>query len=154
MDDVQVQPISRRRMLKRVGVGTAIAWSTPIISSIRMPAYAQGSPLCSPTFCGPNFDFCDPGAPVCPLPLGCPAAICSVMNDNSCICWDFAFCTCPTPVCQSDADCGPGFKCGPTEPDCESCCGRVACYHPCGLSGAAPKQRQGLKVVRASDIRR
>ena len=153
MGDVQPQPVSRRRMLKRIGAGAAIAWSAPVLTSIRMPAFAQGYAKCSPEFCGPRFDFCGPNA-VCPLPPTCGVGICSEMNDHSCLCWDFAFCTCPTPVCTTDADCGAGLKCGPTEPDCTPCCGRVACYHPCGTSGEAPRPRSGLKVRRAADVRR
>jgi len=147
------EPISRRRALKRLGVGTAVVWSAPILTTIRTPAFAQ-YPTCSPAFCGPQFTFCEPGAEVCPLPQLCSAAICSVMNDNTCICWDFAFCTSPNPVCDSDDDCGPGLKCGPTEPDCDPCAGRVACYHPCGVGGSAPSGRKGVTVRRASDIRR
>jgi hypothetical protein len=150
--DDHVQPISRRRLLKRLGAGTAVVWSAPVLSSIRTPAFAQ-SPTCFPAFCGPQFEFCDPGAPVCPLPPGCGAAICSLMNDNSCLCWDFAVCTCPNPICTSDADCAPGQKCGPTEPDCDLCCGRTACYNPCGSSNAPPRG-PGVRVVRASDLRR
>jgi hypothetical protein len=148
----QQQPISRRRLLKRLGAGTAVVWSAPVLSSMRTPAYAQASPTCFPAFCGPRFEFCGPES-TCPLPPGCAVGICSVMNDNSCLCWDFAFCTCPNPVCQSDADCGAGLKCGPTEPDCDLCCGRTACYHPCGTSGSAPRG-QGVRVVRAADVRR
>ena len=36
--------ISRRRMLKRVGAGVAVAWTAPILTSVRVPAYAQTTP--------------------------------------------------------------------------------------------------------------
>jgi hypothetical protein len=150
--DEHVEPISRRRALKRLGAGTAVIWSAPILTSINTAAFAQ-YPTCSPAFCGP-FQSCEPGAQVCALPPGCGAAICSVMNDNSCICWDFAFCTSPDPVCDSDDDCGPGLRCGPTEPDCGPCAGRVACYHPCGAVGPEPREGKGVTVRRATDIRR
>jgi CHRD domain len=38
--------ISRRKMLKRVGAGVAVAWTAPILTSVRVPAYAQVSPGC------------------------------------------------------------------------------------------------------------
>jgi hypothetical protein len=38
--------ISRRRMLRRMGTGVAIAWTAPILTSVRVPAYAQVSPGC------------------------------------------------------------------------------------------------------------
>jgi hypothetical protein len=36
--------ISRRRMLRRMGTGVAIAWTAPILTSVRVPAYAQTTP--------------------------------------------------------------------------------------------------------------
>ena len=36
--------ISRRRMLRRMGAGVAIAWTAPILTSVRVPAYAQVTP--------------------------------------------------------------------------------------------------------------
>lgn len=33
--------ISRRRMLKRIGAGAAVAWTAPILTSVRVPAFAQ-----------------------------------------------------------------------------------------------------------------
>ena len=33
--------ISRRRILKRIGGGAVIAWSAPVLTSIRAPAYAE-----------------------------------------------------------------------------------------------------------------
>src|SRR2546422_11153148 len=38
--------LSRRKMLKRIGAGAAIAWTTPILSSVHTPAFAQASPHC------------------------------------------------------------------------------------------------------------
>ena len=36
--------LSRRRMLKRLGTGVAVAWTAPILTSVRVPAYAQTTP--------------------------------------------------------------------------------------------------------------
>src|SRR5438445_9939036 len=33
------EAISRRGVLKRIGAGAAIAWSTPILTSVRAPAF-------------------------------------------------------------------------------------------------------------------
>lgn len=150
MDDVHVPPISRRRMLKRVGVGTAIAWSAPVLSSIRVPAYAQ-SPACDPIgqFCGPPDPRCGAPGVACPLPPECQVGACNITLGGRCVCWIFAYCTSPNPVCQSDADCAPGEFCVPVDPACEFlCAGNRACMHPCNLSGSAP-QRAGIKVTRA-----
>jgi extensin-like protein len=32
--------ISRRKMLKRIGAGAAVVWTAPILTSVRVPAYA------------------------------------------------------------------------------------------------------------------
>jgi hypothetical protein len=37
--------VSRRKMLKRIGAGAAVAWTAPILTSVRVPAYAA-SPSC------------------------------------------------------------------------------------------------------------
>src|SRR5690348_16452977 len=37
--------ISRRKMLKRIGAGVAVAWTVPVITSINAPAFA-GSQSC------------------------------------------------------------------------------------------------------------
>jgi hypothetical protein len=150
MDDPQGQPISRRRMLKRVGAGTALAWSAPVLSSIRVPAFAATG-ACDPIgqFCGPPDPLCGQPGVACPLPGACQVGACSVTLSSDCVCWSFAYCTSPNPVCQSDADCGPGERCGPVDPACESlCAGNRACLHPCDVGGSAP-DGPGVHVVRA-----
>ena len=46
--------ISRRRMLKRVGAGAAIAWTAPILTSVHSPAFAQYPGCAAP--CAACFD--------------------------------------------------------------------------------------------------
>ena len=42
MDPDQVgHQISRRRMLKRIGAGAAVAWTAPVLTSIRTSAFGQ-----------------------------------------------------------------------------------------------------------------
>jgi len=36
--------ISRRRMIKRIGAGAAVAWTAPVLMSVRVPAFAQSPP--------------------------------------------------------------------------------------------------------------
>jgi len=152
MDDAQPTPVSRRRMLKRIGAGAAVAWSAPILTSMRVPAFAQYGGNCEPAkqFCGPPDPRCGVPGVACPLPNGCAVGACTLQLDNSCLCWDFAVCTSPNPICQSDADCGPGFKCGPVDPSCMNlCAGNRGCFHQCGVGGSAPRSRPGLHVIRA-----
>ncbi|HEV8421360.1 MAG TPA: hypothetical protein VGR13_08405, partial [Actinomycetota bacterium] len=44
--DKSPEEISRRKVLKRIGSGMAIAWTAPVLMTIRSPAFAQ-SPTCS-----------------------------------------------------------------------------------------------------------
>jgi hypothetical protein len=106
--------ISRRRALKRIGAGAAIAWSAPILTSLKTPAFAQSGPHpeCVGASCG-NFipcsgqnpdcvcvdtdqgGFCVPGSTPCAgLPL-CPGG-----NSSECPSSDF--------VCARNTCCGPG----------------------------------------------
>jgi hypothetical protein len=144
MDD-QLEPISRRRLLKRLGAGTAVAWSAPILLSIRTPAYAQASPTCGPVNCL-DPDLCGPDS-ACPRPPGCEGGICSVLReDNGCLCWDLGFCDPENVLCDEEFNaCGPEYMCVRTDPNC-GCAGNVACVCPCGetcpdLAGATGRRR-------------
>jgi hypothetical protein len=119
--------ISRRKMLKRVGAGAAIAWSAPVLMSIQAPAYAQASPTCEVYDCLKE-QRCGEG-PGCPAP-GCEDfSKCALMIDNSCICVQQPQCSFPD--CTSDADCeaqlGPGWRCGKAE----NCACPTGCFFPC-----------------------
>src|SRR2546428_9685181 len=52
----QKDTVSRRRMLKRIGAGAAVAWTVPVLTSMRAPAFAQGSAPCE-TNCFYNTNF-------------------------------------------------------------------------------------------------
>jgi len=131
MDEEPLGGISRRRLLKRLGGGTAVAWSAPVLMSIRVPAYAQTSPTCRPTNCLEP-ESCGPGTG-CPLPPECETGLCALLKDGSCLCWSLGFCDPENVACETDADCPPGgFRCSGTDPNC-GCAGNVACVCPCEL---------------------
>jgi hypothetical protein len=141
--DVSEDGISRRRMLKRIGAGAAVAWSAPILTSIRTPAFAQYPPG----------NPCDDNAP-CDLNLPCNEAIDCQGSGGSCNCWvlsDRLACFCgPLVPCDALSPCGPGDTC-PTGQVCvENCCGKL-CYVPCELgSSRAPKGAGRAYGVRPS----
>src|SRR5947209_15291872 len=89
--------LSRRKMLKRIGAGAAIAWTAPILTSIRTPAFAAGD------YCG-----CDLGNP-------CGAALDCHNSGGTCNCWDNAAhnaCFCGVfDLCANHQACGPGNTC-------------------------------------------
>jgi transcription elongation factor len=122
--------ISRRRMLKRIGAGAAVAWTAPILTSIRTPAFAASPRTCTGESCG-----CDLGTP-CNFAIDCHnsggACNCWVLADASaCYCGVFDSCSNHQP-CASNADCPSGQCC------ITNCCGSL-CYLPCGgRSGRRP----------------
>jgi hypothetical protein len=137
--------ISRRRMLKRIGAGAAIAWSAPVLTSIRTPAFAQTRP-------GPGPSPCDPGqtCAACPFLQSCH-------SNSNCQCWQLSTdqgpgCTCTafvafcgdTPLCpggQADCDAAlPGSRC------VETCCGRI-CTPPCSTQ-VRSKIKAGARTTR------
>lgn len=126
-DVVVPEGVSRRRMLKRIGAGAAVAWTAPILTSIRTPAFAQG--YASP---------CDPGAP-CDLNMPCNFAIPCKNGNPNCNCWvnsAHTFCWCGNlEDCGLHQPCGPGDSCPSGQVCVENCCGKL-CYAPCNLSGA------------------
>jgi hypothetical protein len=128
MDDKQIDGISRRRLLKRLGAGATVAWSVPVLMSIRTPVYAQASPTCQPMDClKPQTCGSDSA---CPLPPECQFGYCTLMTDGSCLCWSLGFCDPENVACETDADCSQGFRCSRTDPNC-GCAGNVACVCPC-----------------------
>jgi hypothetical protein len=137
-DETLSDGISRRKVLKRIGSGVAIAWTAPILTSIRTPAFAQPYGCdCPPFSCGGNPAFCDNGCFCAPHHGGGP-----------CVCFSGGVCN-PQgqgPICETDADCPAGLVCGDADPNC-GCDGNVVCLNtePCPSGG----QRQGpLKGIR------
>jgi hypothetical protein len=106
--------ISRRRMLKRIGTGAAVAWTAPVITSIAAgPAYAATAT------CG---CLSDPCLNACGAPgQGC---LCAHTTNSGCACFIPA---CLGP-CANDSDCGAGFAC------VQTCCGPPTCAQFCAGS--------------------
>jgi hypothetical protein len=97
--------ISRRRMLKRVGAGAAVAWTAPVLTSIRTPAFAQSGACpngCADILCFTEEQFkCNDDA----------TCICTRTTENDCFCGD-GRCSCDSySACRSSADCPSGQKC-------------------------------------------
>ena len=113
--------ISRRKMLKRIGAGAAVAWTAPVLTSIRTPAFAQSAQCpngCADILCFSESDFACNEAATC---------ICTRTTEDTCFCGD-GNCPCDTyPACSSSSDCAPGRECGLL-----CCTGELACLPPCG----------------------
>src|SRR2546428_10947569 len=138
--------ISRRKMMKRIGAGAAIAWTAPILTSIRTPAFAYGPP---PPGCSTNDNCgcvtpCEAAIPCNGNPL-CNCWVASADNGSVCLCRNFvAFCG-ETPLCpngQSDCDAIPGAGC------CvQTCCGQICAQTACTGTGSR-KVHGGQRTTR------
>jgi hypothetical protein len=122
--------ISRRKMLKRIGAGAAIAWTAPVLTSLRTPAFGQRYNVCEEpcnATCG-NFPRCGSN------PETGEACFCSRDRRGLCFCWNNAACA-ALPNC-GNLGCPPGWSC--TSTCCDQSFGtRVKCLPPCGTSAGA-----------------
>jgi len=130
-EELPVSRISRRKALKRIGAGAAIAWSAPVLSSVRTPAFAThrydvctghelvdcvASTLCGSPTCPPPFDFC----------------ACVSTTGGGSACANQWTCDSIKAGCTSDAECGAlvgGSVCVPAS---GNCCETAQCAPPCG----------------------
>lgn len=133
MEEMEKAPgISRRRMLKRIGVGAAIGWSAPILTSLRVPAFAVTvSNACRTGFtCGGPFTVCNSTAN--------PQCVCTTTTEGAACLADL--CSGVGIGCTSNAQCQAllaGSKCQPAG---TGCCGNQ-CIPACGTAGASSSQR-------------
>jgi len=128
--------ISRRRLIQRLGVGTAVAWLVPVVTSLGSRAEAGACCPCTPPsgncdwVCGGNLCQCGIGCG----PLG--AGYCSHDVDGNCFCWENSYCA-EVSDCTQNADCPPGYACIP-----DTCCFTPKCLPACGL-GPRTRRRHG-----------
>jgi len=121
--------LSRRKLLKRLGAAGAVAWATPVISSLTTPAHAAGTqPTGSCSECAG--DFCA-GQTICGESTGddfplCPCA--QRVDGQGCFCYDDDYCVNRTP-CTTQSDCPSGEVCVHT--CCDQSIGSAVCFPPC-----------------------
>jgi hypothetical protein len=114
------QRISRRRMIKRIGAGTAIVWSAPALTTLGSRAFAQvygPCQTCSPCFgpeCGNDNCFCVPQ-----------------VSEEGCFCHQAQACS-SFQTCTPDTICPDGTECAQT------CCtpGPARCVPACGTGAS------------------
>lgn len=141
--------ISRRRMIKRLGAATGVAWTAPVLSTVGIPAFAQGSPFIPCPDCVPlgatGQEHCV-GQPECGAgdPPGNPCLCLRTRpgTGSPCQCHSCVFCDNPavTPCgTQPGAGpCPPGWICA------MSCCSDPSstddfmCHPACGGDNPDP----------------
>jgi hypothetical protein len=107
--------ISRRRMIKRLGAATAVAWTAPVLSSLGTPAFAQAVSCRDCVALGQPGDTHCAQQPDCGAePSGNPCS-CLRTRGDTCGCHSCVFCDNPmvTPCgTQPGAGpCPPGWLC-------------------------------------------
>lgn len=128
--------ISRRELLRNIGIAGAVAWAAPVLTSLPASASVDACrkkkakkicsgipPSCPATQCGTCGSF--------------GAAYCFEGADTKTYCGSDFFCDAPT--CSTDADCkaqGAGNLCV-----INSCCGTPVCTTRCCSGLDAPRRR-------------
>jgi hypothetical protein len=125
--------VSRRKLLKRAGVGAAALWAVPLVATTGAAQAAPGTAKCAKklyangegcTFCGPftqcgksgQFNECD----------------CFPTTEGCCFCAEVVYCK-EQLACQSSSDCPAGWACLIT--CCVSLYGYAPqCTPPCGYN--------------------
>ena len=126
--------ISRRRMIKRLGAATAVAWTAPVLNTVgATPAFAQPTPCpgCVPRSEPRNVHCAN--QPICgEEPNGNPCS-CVRTFEDTCFCHSCVFGCTTNPlvtVCTSSSQCPAGWQCA------LSCCSQAdnefRCVPPCG----------------------
>lgn len=130
--------VSRRTALKRIGAAGAIAWVTPVVSSLRTPAHAGTPPTGGCTECAG--DFCG-GQTLCGSGCGCAQRV----DGEGCFCYQDDLCGNRT-RCESTADCPGNEVCVHT--CCDQALGTSVCFPPCSTTRRAPATISGPTGMR------
>ena len=130
-----LERISRRKALKRVAAGTAVAWSAPVLTSLQTPAFAQYPRNCDWT-CGQTQD--------CGTCAGLPICRCNATTEGDVFCWDGCVGCGDAQPCSSSAGCPAGERCIP-----DNCCGVAICIGRCPQTATAESLPAGPLAGRA-----
>jgi hypothetical protein len=130
-----LERISRRRALKRVAAGTAIAWSAPVLTSLTSSAFAQYACdwVCDVAHADINCGTCDGGNPICR---------CNLDTEGNEYCWNgCTFCGVGS-ECTTSADCTTlGERCVPV-----TCCGTNQCLPGCEVPARVKADATGRRA--------
>lgn len=140
-DERAANGVSRRTMLKRIGAAGAVAWVTPVISSLTTPAFAQSRqehPECEGSSCG-SFQVCSSSNPDCVCVTSDQGGFC-IPGSTSC----GGLQTCPG---GATSECPAGSICA-----VNTCCDVGVCI-PVALTGRCPSDTKVPGFRRATPVR-
>jgi hypothetical protein len=141
--------LSRRQLITRAAAGAAIAWTTPVLTTLRVPAGAQAGTPPPTTTTIPSTSTCtDPCSADNPCgadPL-CDCGTSSIPEIPCVSAITASGCQCVQPFCfdacggANDPPCPPGFVCGGAD-----CCGAPSCVPLCGTDITTMRARRALR---------
>jgi hypothetical protein len=144
--DMEERQLSRRELLRTIGIAGAVAWAAPVVTSLPAGASAAGP---AKRLCRGKDGNCDIGWVQCSDSCGDEFSYCfEHFNKNGvvarhAVCADDFFCDEATP-CTSSLDCGQGQTCA-TNTSCDCFNGRGFCTPKCGHASARPGDRRGAR---------
>jgi hypothetical protein len=133
MTEDQLTATTRREILKKVGIGAAVAWSAPAVLSVDA-AFAGGSPRCPADGCQKDGQCA--AAATCG-PTGDCACFFTTEPGDQTACTNGEFSCSGQQVCQTCDDCPSGWSCVRT------CCPDPVCRPPCGTPAGAGAGAEG-----------
>jgi hypothetical protein len=155
--------ISRRRMIKRLGAATAVAWTAPVLSTLgKVPALSAQQPCAGCAPLPPGNAHCAASS-ICgsDQPSGNNPCDCRTTPQGQCFCHSCLFCdTLPGggQVCASSAECPTGWGCVLTDCGCDEVNQQFEflCHPGCGVAnnpgpctpGAGAAARTGRTSIR------
>lgn len=126
--------VSRRTMLKRIGIAGAVAWVTPVVTSLNTPAFAASGATGACSQCAG--DFCL-GQTACGGGGTCGCA--QRVDGNGCFCYGTPLNCDQLPRCTAQSDCSGGDVCVHTCCDAFFGNGQQVCIPAC-LTGQSHTQ--------------
>src|SRR5262245_34004814 len=117
---------TRRKILKRAGIGAAAAWSVPLVLSRSASAAPGGGSCAASAIAAGATHFCVT-CPACDNSCGTsPAGACCCFTDVTGCCFCGVSSSCGTTACSSNNQCPPGYRCAYT-----CCTTTVQCIETC-----------------------
>jgi hypothetical protein len=134
MVETTEKTLTRKKLLKRAGAGTAALWALPALTSVAHASHG-GRHTCGKGFqCGGDpcsgQTACRPPDPVGGCGIGC---FCAQTQGGRCHCYDNDYCSNrklkngTVGPCATNADCPAGQRC------LNTCCGVPLCWDDCGV---------------------